>query len=409
MMSNKVYPKVLILCERFDNCTGMGVTLTNLFKDWPAERLALAGFGIDRCLCDEIRPCKAYFALDGKFVVKRRQPAGIKEPSLIRRFLKSVYTKAGASDFKTIPLTEDLKQFISDFKPDVIFTALGDIRRIKFARAVSDYYPAAKLALYIVDDWPDSRFNGRWFEGLWRRRYSKCTAGIVGRADIRLSICQKMSDVYLQRYGAEFIPFHNPVDVDSWRQVDRSAVYGDSFSIVYVGKINRDTEPSLKALGECVDSMARAGKDVRFDIYSPSPTPVELTGLMNVSVKGAVPNCDIPSLLKSYSALFLTLGFSEETMKYVKLSMPTKLTEYLASETPILLYAPADIALTEYLSEHNAAVVCTRQDGLMAALEHLLCHDEDVEAIASNQSKLVRLHDIGIVREAFRKAISQEY
>jgi len=40
--SNRNYPKTLILNSPFNNKTGGGITMSNLFRDWPKDRLALA-------------------------------------------------------------------------------------------------------------------------------------------------------------------------------------------------------------------------------------------------------------------------------------------------------------------------------------------------------------------------------
>ncbi len=409
-MSSTKYPKVLILCEKFDNNTGMGVTLTNLFKDWPKDRIALAGYGIDPELCDQIRPCEVYYPLDGHFATANKAMNSVtNRGSWLKRSAKYVYDKLGLTDSKSIKISGEFEAMVRKFAPDIIFTALGDLRRIRFAEEVHSLFLSAKLALYIVDDWPNSRFKGRWFENIWRKLYDKSLRKIIELSDIRLSICQKMSDVYLERYGVQFKPFHNPVDVSVWRSIVKKPIYDtDVFSIVYVGKINRDTKAQLWRLAECVEELNNIGKRVKFDIYTPSQIPIELAGFGHTEIKGKVSNSEIPGLLKSYSLLFLTLGFSEETRNYVKLSMPTKLTEYLASESPILLYAPDGIALTEYLSENEAAYICTNETALAETLSMAIDDQMIKERIVSNASALSQNHDTSIVREQFRKALTGE-
>ncbi len=409
-MKKLKYPRVLILCDRFDDCTGMGVTLTNLFGDWPRECVALAGYSIDKALCESIRPCAGYFAIDGQFVdIASRPKKTRKDASFLRKTAKLIYTKLGISDFSNIKLSSELKAFVDSFQPDIIFSALGDLKRVRFSESIKKHYPSAKLALYIVDDWPDSRYCGRWFESLWRWKYNKAVKGVIDKSDIRLSICQKMSDVYMTRYGAKFVPFHNPVDLEKWGNIERSPCYDDSvISIVYVGKINRDTEQQLIKLAAYVERLNVNEYRIKFDIYTPSPIPPRLQEFKNTEVKGSVANTAIPSLLKSYSLLFLTLGFSSETRNYVKLSMPTKLTEYLASGTPIILYAPKDIALTEYLSENSAAFTCTDEKELETTVLKVINNREAKDFVVDNAKKLVCRHDLKIIRENFRKAINQE-
>ena len=54
------YPSVLLFGHSFNNYTGMGITLTNLFADWPKEKVAAWVDGVEPELCDSIRPCAKY-------------------------------------------------------------------------------------------------------------------------------------------------------------------------------------------------------------------------------------------------------------------------------------------------------------------------------------------------------------
>lgn len=64
---------------------------------------------------------------------------------------------------------------------------------------------------------------------------------------------------------------------------------------------------------------------------------------------------DLPCVFRTADGLLLPIDFSSETIRYIRLSMLTKATEYMISGTPIFLLAPYGIAVTEYLLKHNAA------------------------------------------------------
>ena len=181
------------------------------------------------------------------------------------------------------------------------------------------------------------------------------------------------------------------------------------FSVLYVGKINRDTQQPLKDLCDAVTELNRNGEKVIFDVYSPNVKhDIDLSKYKGCNIFSQVPNAEIPKLMKSYDALFLTLGFSEISRKYVRLSMPTKLTEYLVSGIPILLYCPEEIALSKYVSEYGAAVVCNQPDKrvLQQSLLNMIHSDEYNDCIVSRARDLSLRHDVQIVRERFRKTLS---
>mgnify|MGYP002604936243 FL=1 len=407
----KEFPKVFIITEPFNNYTGMGVTMTNLFKDWPRERIAIAADYLDVELCEKIRPCQSYLVLSPPIKNKSSNKESTLQNLLkkLRNCAKYFYNKLGVSDIRSIPFGEPLKESIRDFQPDIIFTALGALNRIRLVNEVHKFYPLAKLAVYIVDDWPNTKQNGRWFPSIWKRKYNKSFRELLDKTSYFLSICQAMSESYMSQYGKRFIPFHNPVDNKAWGRVEAVRHYPkDIFAIVYVGKINQDTIENIITLAQVVDLLNKRGVKVHFDVYTPSKHQIDFSKYVGFSIMKAVSNEQIPKLLKGYDILYLTLGFSKISRAYTRLSMPTKLTEYLASGVPILLHAPNEIAVTKYVSQTNTGLICSVNSAaaLENKLEMLINEAEVRNSIKKNALSLAREHDITIVRERFRKALS---
>lgn len=95
------YPRILIFGHSFNNYTGMGITLTNLFADWPKGNIAVWANGLEPSLCDSIRPCIKYignikhstsnFPIQRKYTLKNK----------CKDFFRNQYLKTGLQDFKT--------------------------------------------------------------------------------------------------------------------------------------------------------------------------------------------------------------------------------------------------------------------------------------------------------------------
>jgi glycosyltransferase involved in cell wall biosynthesis len=109
-------------------------------------------------------------------------------------------------------------------------------------------------------------------------------------------------------------------------------------------------------------------------------------------------------LLTGADLLVLPYNFEAETVRYVRLSMPTKAPAYMMSGTPILVYAPAELATAEYASREGWGYVLSHPDrrGLMDALKTLM-GDESLRARLGCRAKEVaaRNHDASSVRQAF--------
>ena len=63
MIDEQLFPKVLMLEHSFNNTTGMGITLTNLFYDWPKSRIGVMSDDINVEIINSIRPCSSYIGI----------------------------------------------------------------------------------------------------------------------------------------------------------------------------------------------------------------------------------------------------------------------------------------------------------------------------------------------------------
>ena len=409
----KHYPKVLLFGHSFNNYTGMGITLTNLFKDWPKENIAIWADGIDTELCEQIRPCCIYL---GKFCNNNHYSSVcVHKPSLkerIKKIIRYQYCKLGINELRANTKI-DLKYVMNakEFNPDIIFCALGSDIAMKRCSHLMDLMPDSKLVLYIVDDWVNTKIVSRYISTYWRKKYNKDFRYILNRSSGLLSICQYMSENYKKQYGKTFYPFHNPVDIEYWKSISAKSIYPKNIiSILYMGKINADTTSCLLDMCKTIENLKLNGIEYIFDIYTPdySLKAYLFTHRKNIHIFPPIAHDNVPNVMKSYSSLFLPLGFSIQSRTYVRLSMPTKLTEYLASGKPMIVYCPEEIALAKYLKDKDCAIMCTKEgpEGLYNAV--LKLRDKTIyNRLVENALDLATKHDVHSIRESFRNTLNQ--
>lgn len=401
------YPKVLIFGHTFNDCTGMGVTLTNLFADWPSDKLCIFADNIDVTLCDKIRPCAQYIGcLNSKQSTNvNRRPYNSKKSKL-----KSLLRKLGLHELLVSwRYNKQAYAEARDFKPDIVFCALGSFAAMMKCQILLKEIGCAKLVLYIVDDWVNTRCRERYFSFIWNKLYDRTFRYLINKASGLLSICDYMSSEYLKLYGKKFYPFHNPVDIKKYNAIQAEPKYDSlTTSIVYLGKINDDTRPCLKDLQCVIHQLNEEGFKYVFDVYTPDHVLNKdlFQNDPNSNIFPPIPHDKVLRTIKSYSSLFLPLGFSKTTRNYVRLSMPTKLSEYLGSGKPIVLYCPPDIALSMYLQSKQAAFICNQNDAKELREKLLMLRSAKAcSEVTENCSKLVLEHDITCVRRRFENTI----
>ena len=117
----------------------------------------------------------------------------------------------------------------------------------------------------------------------------------------------------------------------------------------------------------------------------------------------------LPRLLAGSDLLVLPYNFDARSARYIRLSFPTKAPAYMMSATPILVYAPADVATARYaVREGWGHVVSVQgQESLITALKSLM-DDPSLRERLGRQAQAVALarHDAGKVRAEFWNALA---
>jgi glycosyltransferase involved in cell wall biosynthesis len=161
-------------------------------------------------------------------------------------------------------------------------------------------------------------------------------------------------------------------------------------------------------MANIINEMNLSEKRIKLDIYTPdynNRAATSLNNLRGVSVIKTVAYKEMPKLLASYDLLFLPLDFDKDGIRFAKLSMPTKTSEYMISGTPILIYSPKETAVAKFFSQNNCGYCVTHQskEEIKKAIGFLTSDEEYRQKISRNAVKLaVERFDSVKVRERFR-------
>jgi len=436
------YPRVLIVGHNFDLLTGGGITLNNLFREWPREQLAVADF--HPCEIDPA-PCGRQYLLGSNekrwvwpigLAAPRGQPSvpdlefsvplvsktknAVLETSAVG--IRSVAIRAGRAGvswlggvdvLRSLACSESLLQWVRDVRPDLIYTLLGDLGMTRLVTQLSDCL-ALPIAPHIMDDWPSVIYDRGLLGPHLRAETDRLFRKLVARAPATLAISQRMADVYHARYGREWEVFHNPVDISKWASVRRQDWSRQgAFKLIYAGRVGRGIEASLVDMCLAVGALKRRGLDLQLDIFTPCESAAEtlqLATLEGVKVHDAIDDKDMPRTLAAADLLVLPYDFFGKAAEFACLSYPTKAPAYMATGVPTLVYAPRGHALTMDAREKGWACVVDSPgaDGLVTAIRKLandavLREELAKRAVATCES----LYDARVVRERFRAALAR--
>jgi glycosyltransferase involved in cell wall biosynthesis len=429
------FPKVLIIGQPFNKKNGGGVTISNLFQGWPKDRLAVVSSSnlindLDTAVCEnyyqlgyngKLHPFPLNIILPkikcGLLQIDTKPAAEVAvTPKAGGRFNK-VYQLLTAGlhffglfhIFYKLKITPDFSKWIAAYNPDIIYTQLSTLELIRFVSNLNKQ-TNKKVAIHIMDDWPLTINKPGLFSFYWKKIIDKEFRQLINKAAVLMSICEAMSDEYKVRYKRNFIPFHNPIDVQYWMPpAPKNFSYKENFTILYAGRIGFGIEQSIAEIAVAITELAKIRPNIIFEIQTGDITLLNNLAILNENVKWIKPLAykELPVKFSTADLLVLPQDFDEASINFLKYSFPTKVSEYMISGTPIMVYGSAITALTKYAVKYKMAHIVTeqRKEALINAIDELYNNVELRQLLSEKAQKLaLETEDAKIVRENFRRS-----
>ncbi len=434
------FPKVLIFGQPFNNYSGGGITLTNLFKNWPKDKIGVTfiGHGLFNVTTDV---CDTYYQLgneEHKWVfpfnlIQRKFKSGIKsfgneEPKVpINFFQAGLRYKIVNSIFypllrwiglshslSKISISEKFKKWLKEFQPEILYLQVSTRETILFAKDLYDFLHIPAV-IHVMDDWPSTISRNGWFSKYWRRRIDSEFRQLLDRVDLHLSIGEAMSEEYLIRYHKIFIPFHNPIDTNRWLPYSKTnfAIDPEHVTILYSGRLgDNGIGDSLVEVATAIEAIASQNVKIKLHIQTPTKKRSTLERLRKfkcVVINQFVEYEKVPEVFSESDILLLSSDFSDSGVDYLRLSMPTKASEYMISGTPVLVYASDKTAVSRFFSTNNCGFCVTKQDNseLQKSILFLIEEEEYRKTVSHKAVNLaIEKFDAKNVRRKFQESLS---
>ena len=430
-------PKVLIVGQSFDKTGGGGITLSNLFRGWPKDRLAVAS-NVNLRNNTDFSICNTYYqlgyngklhpfplnifltkikcgiiTLDNQALNDKKNNKSGKSNNFkkIYSFLVSFLNFFGIYNFfYKLEITQDFKEWVTAYNPDIIYSQLSTLELIRFVNNLQILLKKP-IAIHIMDDWPSKIGQNGLFNFYWKRISRKEFQHLLDKSSVLMSISGAMSEEYKKRYNKVFIPFHNPIEIDKWLPYARNKwEKNDIFNILYTGRIGIANGKSITIMANAIDSINSKKIKMKLDIFSPDMNSKKATSMNNlrgVELKSTIPHSLMPGLLANYDLLFLPLDFDNAGIIFSQFSMPTKVSEYMISGTPIFVFADKQTALAKYALKDNWAYVVSvnKKEALIKGLFELYSNSTLRKTLSEKAKEMaIQNEDADIVKENFRKS-----
>lgn len=417
-MNEMNYPKILILCSEdiFKTNSSGSFTIRSLVGSIPSDN-------IYQILCfDDLteagRIDEHHYVLNskdivlGRFLRRRRNQlsqAIIPTREVAKRNsdnvnIKSIIKSKGIDLYKSLPyhISKDLLVFINDSHINLIYTATSMPRVIMLLDSLSKrlHIPAIP---HFFDDWPNVTFNNSSIlRCLFRRKLNK----VIHKAPYSLCISQLMCDEYTTRYHYNhFLPFMHSVK----REERANEVVNDSQHLLYAGSLYLGRYETLLALCDTIQKYKI--DNIIIEVYTKSEAWGELNSVFKpfpfVKYSGFIGQEELMNRIRESDGLLFFESFYKDILSYTRLSLSTKVPEYLSSGKRIFAAGNAAQGSIKYLSDNGAAYVASNEQSLESVFLNFI-NGKDEEIILKNAHELFnKNHDINKQQSRFLRIIQE--
>ena len=295
------------------------------------------------------------------------------------------------------------------FRPDLIFFCAGDFAfAYRLVEQLRRRY-GCKLFMYVTDDYILPYPSCSPFFHLRRRQIRRRMLACAHRATGVFTIGATMQQTYRARYGmASHCLVNHSEDHYTPYQLPPP---GRPLRLVYAGGLHYDRDLVLGSVIRAVERIhAERGKTCfEVDIYAGRSLPPERLERLNTSCSrfhGPVGSAELVTVLQAADVLLFVESADPQAVRATRLSLSTKVPEYLSYHRCILTVGDKQSSSVDYLSEYGL-YAADHVDQIAAVLRNVVDAPEILEEMAGiGYSRFTSHHLPEAVRQAFRDALT---
>ena len=374
--------KRVIIISAFDLTTNSAtdITLRSYFKYWPKDKLMILTTSSNQQFFARTLTIKSSFKsqiraflvslllkrkngvvnkniIPGMFSNDFRQSLGLKQ--------KAFMIIAAYFDLINPKISRYIHKEINDFKPEIIYTIMGNIRILRAANSIAKKYKIP-IVPHFMDDWISTTYTGSIFFKIPRNILLSSLKKMLSNAKFGYCISEKMCLEYYQQFHLKFFPLMNIVDS---KNLTQTKIESNNFTketeivFTYFGGLHLNRWKSLKIFSDVLATISKEkGYKLILEIYTTDDEINKYSLILNqknIVFKKYVSHDIALQKMAQTNFLIHVESFEKAVIAFTRLSLSTKIPEYLAASSPIIAIGPPNIASMKYLIDNECAYVIT--------------------------------------------------
>lgn len=300
--------------------------------------------------------------------------------------------------------SKKLVKWLDEFKPTTVFFVAGDSG---FAYDICMYIVnryKSRLSVYITDDYIIPRKQESLILKARRNLIKSKMMRSVKKADSFFTISSVMRTEYKRIFGIDSrIVVNMP---DRIRQSNNLNNNNNEYVLLYAGALNYGRDETIHLIATAIDRYNNVFNEKKaiLRVYTnklPAPEILNTICVVGASEYGGSLNRDeLNTMLNQADVLVFVESFEEEQIEKTRLSLSTKVPEYLSAGKPVFAVGPSNIGSMEYLQE--AAACCNKKEEIYNSLTNLLNDESTRLELAERAYKKYEMnHDKAVIQEPF--------
>ena len=406
------HKKVLVISNNcFSLSNSNGRTLGNLFIGWPKSDLAqfcVIAHDPNWELCDN------YYCLEDKTVLKSflrcqkavgrrlfQHEADRPNDTVRARIGKKTLYKVVARELIWSGrrwYSKQLQQWLDDFNPDQVVFQLGDtifMFNVALFIANSRNIP---LVVYNTEgyyffprNWHHKSLFDGWLFMLYRKIYQKTVESMMMVASHCVHLNDKLKEDYDKNFDVESTVIYNSSSISK-------SVYPLFSSlpprISYLGNLGLDRDSALIEIGAVLQEI---NSEYHIDVYGRADEDMQhrFQTAPGVNYRGFVSYEEVKEIISQSDILFhveTESGYNDRQLQY---AFTTKIADSLASGRCFIVYAPNQLACSQYVSNNSCGWIAANKEELHKILKQVM-HDEigRIETLKRAEDIVAQNHDL---------------
>lgn len=271
--------------------------------------------------------------------------------------------------------SDDLKAFLEDFNPDIIFAPLQTGMYINDVLSYIKIYTNKPMITYAWDDiYTLKQFSFSplyWIDRFMQRSKIRRT---VSLCEYLYVISEIQKNEYEKCLRKECRLLWKGYDFNVQPIISNKR--NTPLKLLFSGNVFHGRWKTLKLIGHVLQKMNKDNVVAQLFIYTLSPVTSKIKKALgipgSVFLMGGVSSDEVSKLQDEADILVHTEAFSLKDMLVARLSFSTKLVDYFYKRKCIFAVGKKESASIDYLIKNDAAIIATSYDEITVKLSELI-------------------------------------